>query len=299
MQVLYRRCLLLLAVALISAGIHAQDEERGIKADEFIKARPVDKSHKTAVAHPSYKPVSNAIGVKAGAGDTRQIGMTIWRLRPSRKSDTGARIIVQEPASQIEWTPERISTSTPLKIGERIRFSFETAQKGYLYVIDTEKYSDGSLGEPTLIFPTTRLRSGENAISPGQLIEIPDQSDQPNFFTLQRSRPNQSGEELILLVTPEPLPQVAVTDKAQVLSQDKVTEWEKQWGKSAQQLELAGGAGRPWTRAEQQAGKDQARLLTQSDPGPQTVYRVSAGPNDPILVRVQLQYVGASGQSRK
>jgi hypothetical protein len=268
-------------------------QERGIKPDEFIQARPIQKSHAMAAPRPAYKPVGNASAVTASAANVRQIGMTIWRLRPSRKNDAGARIIVQEQASELEWTPERISTTTPLKIGEHLRFSFEAAQKGYLYVIDRERYADNSLGEPTLIFPTTRLRNGENAVTPGQLIEIPDQGDRPNYFTLQRSRPDQSGEELVLLLTPEPLPDIKPGDSAQVLPQDKVAQWEKAWGHSAQELDLVGGAGRPWTKAEQEAGKDQTRLLTQADPSPQTVYRISAGPDDPVVIHVQLRYGAA------
>lgn len=287
-----------LLLVLIFVGV-AAGQERGIKPDEFIKARPIEKKSHATPAHPVYKPIGAPMAVTAKSGDLRQIGMTIWRLRPSRKTDTGARIIVQEQATEVEWTPERISTTTPLKMGDHLRFSFEAAQKGYLYVIDRERYADNSLGEPTLIFPTTRLRSGENAVAPGQLIEIPDQGDQPNFFTLRRSRPDQTGEELVLLVTPEPLADIKPGPDAQVLPADKVSEWEKQWGRSAQELELVGGAGRPWTRAEQEAGRDQTRLLTQGDPSPQTVYRVSGGPSDPVLVHIQLRYAGAPNRAQR
>lgn len=284
--------LVLLASA---AAFSFQDAVRGIKPDEFIKARPVRPGHKSA-QRPIYKPVEGAANIAAKASDLRQIGMTIWRLRPSRKTDSGARILVQEAATEIEWTPERISTRTPLKVGDQLRFSFESAQNGYLYVIDREKYADGKLGEPTLIFPTTRLRNGENAVTPGRLIEIPDQSDRPNYFTLRRSRPDQAGEELVLLLTPQPLQEISVTDKAQVLPEEELNKWEKQWRRPAQELELAGGAGRTWTRAEQQAGSDQTRLLTQDDPSPQTVYRVASGPDDPIVLHVNLRY--NSGRNR-
>jgi hypothetical protein len=288
----------LLIACLSFAGLSVCAQERGIKPDEFIKARPIQKSHPATAAHPAYKPIGPASAVPASAGNLRQIGMTIWRLRPSRKTDSGARIIVQETAAEIEWTPERISTTTPLKMGDHLRFSFESAQKGYLYVIDRERYADNTLGEPTLIFPTTRLRNGENAVSPGQLIEIPAQEDQPNFFTLRRSRPNQTGEELVLLLTPEPLAEIKPTSEAQVLSETKVAEWEKNWKRAAQELELVGGTGRLWTKAEQQAGKDQTRLLTQADPSPQTVYRVSADPNAPVMVHVRLNYVTAPASSK-
>ena len=50
------------------------------------------------------------------------------------------------------------------------------------------------------------------------------------------------------------------------------------------------GAGRTWTKAEQLAAADRERVLTQEDPPPQTVYRVSAEPGQPFLVKVRLRY---------
>jgi hypothetical protein len=55
-------------------------------------------------------------------------------------------------------------------------------------------------------------------------------------------------------------------------------------------FELSGGAGRTWTRAEQEAGADKTRILTQDDPPPQTVYRVAAGRDEPVMVKVRLRY---------
>ena len=280
------------------ASLPAQDETRDIKPDPFIQARPVNPGH-AAAKRPAYKAVGPAVGMPANSSQLRQIGLTLWRLRPSRATDTGARIIVQEAATEVQWTPERISTTTPLKMGDHLRFSFESAQNGYLYVIDRERYADKTLGEPTLIFPTTRLRNGNNSVGPGRLIEIPDQGDRPNYFTLRRSKEDQVGEELVLLLTPEPLEGITPGADPIVLPKDKVAEWEKQWGRPAQQLDLIGGTGRPWTRAEQQAGSDQTRLLTQEDPGPQTVFRVAAGPEAPVLFQVSLKYLSSTAKPKK
>jgi hypothetical protein len=278
-------------VAGLGAILPAQDETREIKPDPFIQARPVKSGQASTPQRPTYKAVGPAVNVPANSPQMRQIGLTIWRLRPARSTDKGARIIVQEAATEVQWTPERISTATLLKVGDHLRFSFESAQKGYLYVIDRERYADKTLGDPTLIFPTTRLRNGDNSVTPGRLIEIPDQGDRPNYFTLQRTRENQVGEELVLLVTPEPLEGITPAANPVVLPKDKVAAWEKQWGRPAQQLELVGGVGRPWTKAEQQAGGDQTRLLTQQDPSPQTVFRVAAGPEVPVLFQINLNYL--------
>ena len=94
----------------------------------------------------------------------------------------------------------------------------EAARSGYLYVIDREQYADGTFSEPYLIFPTTRTLNGDNKVNVGKLIEIPAQDDGPPYFTLKRSRPDQVAEVLSVLITPEPLDKVEITDKAQKLA---------------------------------------------------------------------------------
>jgi hypothetical protein len=48
--------------------------------------------------------------------------------------------------------------------------------------------------------------------------------------------------------------------------------------------------GRAWTQAEQQAGLDGKRRLTQDDPGPQTIYRVTGATGQPFFAQVELGY---------
>ena len=120
-----------------------------------------------------------------------QLGLTIWRLRRATAAEVGERIVVHEEGGVVEWIPERVEAGRPLRIGEKIRISFESQQAGYLYVINREQYADGRLGEPSLIFPTTRTRNGDNQVAAGRLIEIPAQEDHLNFFTMLR-RPDGS-----------------------------------------------------------------------------------------------------------
>jgi hypothetical protein len=136
-----------------------------------------------------------------------------------------------------------------------------------------------------------RTREGGNHVSGGRLIDIPAQDDRPSFFTLQRSRPDQSEEELTILLTREPLADIQIGLKALRLSSEQVERWEKQWvaGK-VERFELTGGAGKTWTQAEQQAAAGASRLLTQEDPPPQTVYRVAVKPEEPLMVKVRLRY---------
>jgi len=223
-------------------------------------------------------------------GDT-VVGVTVWRLRRSTAADTGERLIVHEGADAVQWLPERISANTKLAEGDRLRISLEAARTGYLYVIDREQFADGSLGEPYLIFPTTRTLNGNNEVKIGKLIEIPSQDDAPPYFTLRRSKPDQVAEVMSVLVTPAPLPGFQISDKAQKLSETQVAVWEKSWSAQVGTLELEGGTGKTWTKEEKSAGADPAKVLKRDGPPPQTIYyRPTAKSNEPMLVNVNLHY---------
>lgn len=216
------------------------------------------------------------------------VGVTIWRLRPAGRSDSGERLIVHGDNATKEWVPERISANTRLAPGDRLRISVEAARDGYLYVVDREQYADGSLGEPYLIFPTTRTLNGDNKVSVGKLTEIPAQADSPPYFTIRRSRPDQVAEVLSVLVTPVPLEGVEITDKALKLTEAQVASWEQSWSTSVGRLEME-SVGQSWTRAEKDAGATNTRALTASAPAPQMIfYRPRS--TQAIFVKLRLSY---------
>ena len=114
-------------------------------------------------------------------------------------SDGGdARLLVQETEDQrtesVEWTPERVETGTTFSVGERVRLSIESPRAGYLYVIDREQYADGSTSDPYLIFPTLRIRGGNNSVRAGKVIELPDR----NAFKLTPLCSDYEGERLTI-----------------------------------------------------------------------------------------------------
>lgn len=283
-----------IGILLATISLAASDTERGIVPEDVIDARPPASPAAPAKAKP--KPRYKALDPRVVASlrhpsAASELGVTIWRLRPASAADTGARILVQEASETTELIPERVSSTSRLNAGDRVRLTLESPEHGYLYVIDRERYASGERGTPYLIFPTTRTRGGDNKATGGKLIDIPAQSDRPNFFTLRRSRPDQVEEELTVLLTPEPLDGVNIGENALALSNAQVAAWEKQWGSAKPEVfELTGGAGRTWTRAEQVAAADGTRLLTQDDPPPQTVYRVAVKPGAPLAVEVRLRY---------
>jgi hypothetical protein len=298
---------LLCALSFSSTAIAQgeDDNSRQIVLDRFNKARPTEDvtagigGGRTGAGASIKPPIYRRTGPTKLAGGPRrsqpasseEIGVTVWRLRPSQSMDTGARVLVLDGLRQSEWTPERIEADTPLKIGDRIRLTVESPRPGFLYIVDREQYADGSFGEPMLIFPTLRTRGGDNRVVPGRLIDIPAQEDQYSYFTAQPAgdRRDQIAEVLTIILVTQPLP-VQIGDQPLKLATTKVAGWEKLWGGAAERLELVNGAGRTWTNEEKAAGAAKGRQLTQSGPPPQTVYRVARKAGGPLLVTVPLQY---------
>jgi hypothetical protein len=152
-------------------------------------------------------------------------------------------------------------------------------------VIDREQYADGSSGDPYLIFPTQRIRGGNNAVSPGRIIELPDRS----AFRLRPQRAGYRGELLTLLITAEPVQELSAGATIRPLDRALVERWERQWSTPVERFEMVNGAGKTYTTGEREAAE--GRLLTQADDLPQTLMRVAVTPNTPLLVTLPLGVV--------
>jgi len=276
----------LILLVLIVVSVLAQkpeDATRKLWDTAFIAPA---SSKKTVNRRRVYRNATPNVPVNNVAPET-VVGVTLWRLRPANRSESGERLIVHDNDAVSEWLPERISAMTRLVQGDRLRISVETVRAGYLYVIDREQYADGTLGEPYLIFPTTRTAGGDNQVAVGRLLEIPAQDDSPPFFTMKKSRPDHVAEVLSVIVTPTPLEEVHITDKAQKLTDAQVASWEKAWGTSVGHLEMS-TTGQTWTKEEKDAT---TRALTASAPAPQLLfYRPSIKPTEPMFVKLRLQY---------
>jgi hypothetical protein len=279
------------------------DSSRQIVLDRFNKARPPEnvaggstangarrpRRPNVAAMRPRYRRTSPLATLRKTK--TEEIGITVWRLRPARSTDTGARVLVLDGLKQEQWVAERIEAGTPLNIGDRVRLTVESPHPGYLYIIDREQYADGSLGEPMLIFPTLRTRGGDNRVEPGKLIDIPSQEDQYSYFTAQPAgeRRDQVAEVLTIILVPQALP-LRIGEQPLRITQTEVAGWESLWGGATERLELVNGAGQTWTNEEKLAAAVKGRQLTQTGPPPQTVYRVARRAGGSLLVTVPLRY---------
>jgi hypothetical protein len=236
---------------------------RQIWNEAFLQKRPGAVTPVGKAEMPGKAPA----GPSQDLGDSL-VGITVWR------------------AEGQSW--KRVAADSPLAEGQRVRIGIETARTGYLYVINREQYAGGAMGDPVLIFPTLRIRGGDNQVGSGRLVEIPAWSDSPPYFTLTRGQPDQVGEVLTLLVTHQPLPDVKLGADAVKLSPQQVAGWEKQWARGVRRLAARDDAGQLYRAAEREAGT-QTRMLQHTDPLPQTLFLCDAGPDKPLLLSFPLQ----------
>jgi hypothetical protein len=294
------RAYLLLGAAIPWPGGAQQSGDETLRHlwnTKFVENRPQAAEVSAAPAAPKPaavpKPVRPAPAAKeqepAEEINDALVGVTLWRLRAAvAEDDPAVRMSIRGAG---DWTPERVPADTPLREGQRVRISIESARAGYLYVVSREQFGDGSYGATELIFPTLRTRGGANQVVAGRLIEIPAWEDNPPFFTVRLSRPDQVAEILTVLVTPKPLPGMQIGRNAMPIAPEQVAEWEKSWGARVQRLEAPTEAGKLYTRAEKQAAAEGLRRLTQEEPVPQTMYHVESRPDVPLLLSVPLRMI--------
>ena len=291
----FRKLLLAIFVGLSFSAEHpaaAQDEDnsKAIKAEVFIKDRKATARKTTVRYRPAVKTSIDAAATVPPPGMTfAQVGVTFWRFRRSTTADK-TKELVEDEDGPVEWTLERIEEGTPLAPGQRVRLSIESLSRaGYLYVIDREKYADGTLGEPLLIFPTQKTRD-MNYVKPGRLIYIPSASGKFRIKPSEGPKPHV-GELVTIIVASEPLIDPEQLGPRSIkLPRQQVESWEKQWGGATTRFEMADGAGAIMTEKEQAAGTNAATEFTQDDPVPQTVYRLALKAEKPILFSVPMKF---------
>jgi hypothetical protein len=284
---------LIALLILLTVPVPAQDQTRRLWNSELFKPAAKQPAGRQTQPRRRYRNLTPELKVDRVNGDT-VLGVTLWRLRPATaRDDERVRLFkhAKDDTKVLEWTPERISIDTPLSIGQRIRLSIESARTGYLYVINREMYADGTMGDPFLIFPTSRLRGGNHRVTLGQITEIPALEDSPNYFRLDPDRPDLVGEQLSVLVTPEPLVELKIGEEPLQLSRETVAAWEQKWGTGIGRMELEGAAGAPWTREEREASQSAGHKLKRDSPTPQTIfYRPESTAADGLMLGLKLRY---------
>jgi hypothetical protein len=256
------------------------------KTDTQPAARPADK------AKPQPKPAAEVTtkdlqNVEEQKATGSMLGITVWRMRPA---EAGDEVRLEEGDKVV--TPVRVKSDTPLREGDRVRLTIEAPKDGYLYVIDRERYKDGTMGDPILIFPTRRLLDGDNAVNEKVVVEIPGIGDNPPFFTLKRSRPDHEAEMIFVLISKDPLPDIRIGRNASPtpvkLSEEQVNDWMSKWAGPASRFDLEAGEDAPMAKQQVEVAT-RTRALVHEDPLPQTVYWLpDADPGTPLLISIPL-----------
>jgi hypothetical protein len=288
------------AVKSISGQI-VQSRRKAVKTTVAVKTKNYLQRRKTQRIALSAKVRVNTPPLKSNANTVQatdklaasylgweEIGFTVWKLRRKLPNETSASVSAVENGIRVEYVPERMESETPLQLGDKVRITVESPRDGYLYVVDTEQYTDKTFGKPYLIFPTQRTRGGNNRVSAGVLIDIPAQDDDVPFYVVNSKNPLYAGELLSIIITSEPIEGISTPPQAKSLESVLTEQWRENWELEAEVFEQEGGSGAGWTPAEKEAGQVGGRALTQEDPAPQTVYRVRADKRKPVLVNLAL-----------
>src|SRR5215213_4804055 len=123
------------------------------------------------------------------------------------------------------WTAERVSIDTTFQAGDRVRIMVEASTSGYLYVINSEIYTNGTFGEPFLIFPANTEE--DNSVKPGLLVDIPDQTEDLPYFVINPKRDNYAGELLTVIVSPKPLTNLKTDSNGKIKALDALESLEE------------------------------------------------------------------------
>ena len=230
---------------------------------------------------PGAKPDS----VHAASSDDAYVGITLWRLRPSMADDDRAtQVRIMGAKGMEEWTPERISTGTPLMEGEKIRISIESARAGYLYVFNRWLTARGMIGRRSLIFPAQGVHGDKTRVKAGEVVVLPSH-DEPSYFEIKPGPMNRIYERYTILISTQPIPEAWLEPGLITMVSEQLEDWESRLRTRVRRLDQPWLAGQAATRAETEALKVG---FTQDDPLPQDLYHAEAKPGDPILADVLL-----------
>lgn len=314
-----KRILILSGFAILFASpVFAQvDTPRSITSDDFNNQRPSAKKPQGGKKSPiNYKHIrkdKNPIRVKSGQGKPKSVkkavkvftvGVTIWKLRPPRPTDNGYKLPVRINGSLQEfWTPERVSPDTLFRTGDRVLFAVESSKPGFLYLVNSEIYRDGSMGAPSVIFPST---TGEdNYVKPGLLVNIPDRSEDFPYFNIEPKKNNYAGELVTIIISERRLDSLKIDENGKIKNRDELIKLEINAEIDIYSSEDA--EDKLYTQAEAEAAcrpktrelvkeklsinpcREKTRQLTREEPLPQTIYRVKTAAGQPAVAFIRLQ----------
>jgi hypothetical protein len=232
--------------------------------------------------------------------DGVDVGVTFWRLREVRKLDDPAvveptRIVKRVKGKPIEFDkaiPERAHSEATWSDGEKFRLSIEVPFECFIYILNQERYADGTLSEPYLVFPSKGdLARNAKAVA-GKLVYFPNEQDCFEIASLGESGRTKVAEVFAILLSPttiDELPALAEQEEKRRVEAGLFKRLLNDWGARTWTFENMGALGTSITRVEKKSSTGGAEVLTDRDPEPQTVYHVARKRGASLLVTVPIR----------
>ncbi|MCS6885914.1 MAG: DUF4384 domain-containing protein [Acidobacteriota bacterium] len=291
----------LTVLLFVSVFCYAQDSSRGLKPREYVDKLPqvISMQRPKAKIKPAVKNAIKykVIGTDGDAIDQGvNVGFTFWRLVESGPGDDAAmveksRLAVRKHNAdvRVDAIAQRVESTTEFADGDEIRFSIEVPIAGYVYLINRERYIDGSYSDPYLIFPSSRDVGRTDKVTAGKLLFLPSDSETFVIMSYVEGKPRKEAEVFTVIVSPHPLAELApLGDGEQLRRIDprKFAEWSKEWGGRVWSFEQEGSTKAKITRAEKMAYVAGKGTINVGDAFPQTIYRVEVMKDKPLLFNV-------------
>ncbi len=288
-------------LALCLSTIHqiaAQDEgSKGLLPDEAgVKTNPKRKKR----PRPITLQTQNRFTRRPAPAGTEygQVGITFWRV------DYGSSKGIEEVGK--EQTQDRLDINATYTNGDTFRINVVSPTGGYLYIVDQEQYSDGSIGPAVLAFPTLGIRKGNNLIQAWESVQIPAYPKVWRFKsrTLVEGevRKVQTAELLTIIISPKPLiDHSLITDKQLAFTKGEFESWKTKWKTTTtvQQFDMENSTGKvvdARSKGVEEVGTEAATNDEELDA--QTTYQLAIKPGTPIMVTVPLRFASAAEKKK-
>ena len=222
-------------------------------------------------------------------------------MRPARKVDDPVvvepkrivkRIKGKEVETIIRLTPERVDSEAQFSDGEKLRVSIEAPFESYVYILNQERYANGTLSDPFLIYPgRSDIRVNKRA-GPGRLVYLPEEPDYFEIFTLNPGGKKKSGEMFTIVLSSglvAALPPLEGTEDTREIDQVLFNRLQHDLGGAVWKFKQIGGARRNITRVEKRAGPKGGELLDDVDPQPETIYHVARRADGIVLFQIAIK----------
>jgi len=304
--------LLAAILVVISLSLATQPLKISQKADDTRGLRPVEYAkqlhNKIAGSRPRLNRPLKAAGINYVPAATDNsivaegvdVGVTFWRLREARKIDDPAvveptRIVKRIKGKPVEFEkaiPERAQSEATWAEGDKFRLSIEVPFECFIYIVNQERYVDGSLSEPYLVFPAKGDLARNAKTSSGKLVYFPNQQDCFEIESLAESGRKKVAEVFAILLSPsmiKELPPLAEQEERRrvdtalyerLLSDRHARIWK---------FENMAAVGTSITRMEKKAGTGDNDVLTDHDPEPQAIYHVARKRGDSLVITVPIR----------